>query len=91
MSEQMPAAGHMTGRGLVKHYDGRIARVTKRGGSWGYWENGKRTESFADEWDAARAFLATDIEARAHLGAMCWCGRDHRFGAPLDVEIRRQP
>lgn len=64
MPEQMPAAGHMTGRGLVKHYDGRSARVTKRGGSWGYWEKGRRTEPFANEWDAARAFLATaaDVE-----------------------------
>ena len=61
MPEQIPAAGHMSGRGLVKHHDGRVARVTKRGGSWGYWENDTRTEPFTTELEAARAFLASDV------------------------------
>ena len=37
-----------------------------------------------------RRLLAEVEERREHYGAMCWCGKDHRFGSSPDVEIRRQ-
>lgn len=61
MAEPIPdhtSVGILTNRGLIRRPDGRLARVTRRAGAWGYWENGTRVEPFATREEAAEDFMA---------------------------------
>lgn len=61
MAEPIPdhtSVGILTNRGLIRRPDGRLARVTRRAGVWGWWMNGTRVEPFETREGAVADFMA---------------------------------